>query len=179
MQEFMVMPFGAPNFAEGLRWGAEIYHALKSVLKEDGFITLVGDEGGYAPSLKANSQAIEVILAPSKKSRFQGRSRRGRGHRARPGRIRMYEEETKDLQPAQGRQKADRRADGRILAGWVRDYPIVSIEDAWRRTTGNHGSCWLKTIGDKCQLVGDDLLVTNRSVCVGAIKENAANAAAG
>ena len=67
MQEFMVMPFGAPSFAEGLRWGAEIYHALKSVLKEKGYATLVGDEGGYAPALKANNEAIELILAAIEK----------------------------------------------------------------------------------------------------------------
>ena len=67
MQEFMVMPFGAPSFSEGLRWGAEIYHTLKAVLKEKGYATLVGDEGGYAPALKANNEAIEVILPQSKK----------------------------------------------------------------------------------------------------------------
>src|SRR5436190_5802310 len=75
MQEFMVMPFGAPTFAEGLRWGAEIYHALKSVLKEKGYATLVGDEGGYAPALKANSEAIEVILTAIEKAGFKA----GRG----------------------------------------------------------------------------------------------------
>jgi len=71
MQEFMVMPFGAPSFAEGVRWGAEIYHALKSVLKEKGYGTLVGDEGGYAPALKANSEAIELILAAIEKAGFK------------------------------------------------------------------------------------------------------------
>src|SRR5258705_7815668 len=75
MQEFMVMPFGAPTFAEGLRWGAEIYHALKSVLKGKGYSTLVGDEGGYAPALKTNSEAIEVILTAIEKAGFKA----GRG----------------------------------------------------------------------------------------------------
>jgi enolase len=75
MQEFMVMPFGAPSFAEGLRWGAEIYHALKSVLKEKGYVTLVGDEGGFAPALRANNEAIEVILAAIEKAGFKA----GRG----------------------------------------------------------------------------------------------------
>ena len=71
MQEFMVMPLGAPTFAEGLRWGSEIYHALKSVLKDKGYVTLVGDEGGYAPTLKANNEAIEVILAAIEKAGFK------------------------------------------------------------------------------------------------------------
>src|SRR5512143_4117033 len=71
MQEFMVMPFGAPSFAEGLRWGAEIYHALKSVLKSRGYATLVGDEGGYAPALKANSEAVEVILEAIQKAGYK------------------------------------------------------------------------------------------------------------
>ena len=75
MQEFMVMPFGAPSFSEGVRWGAEIYHALKSVLKEKGYGTLVGDEGGFAPALKANGEAIELILAAIAKAGFKA----GRG----------------------------------------------------------------------------------------------------
>ena len=83
-QEFMVMPFGAPNFSEGLRWGAEIYHALKAVLKARGYTTLVGDEGGYAPALKANAEAVEVILEAIEKAGFKA-GRAGCGHCPRPG----------------------------------------------------------------------------------------------
>ena len=87
-QEFMVMPFGAPNFAEGLRWGAEIYHALKSVLKARGYTTLVGDEGGYAPALKANSEAVEVILEAIDKAGYQSWHGRRCGDCARSGSLR-------------------------------------------------------------------------------------------
>src|SRR5512146_1680419 len=95
MQEFMVMPFGAPTFAEGLRWGAEIYQALKSVLKSRGYVTLVGDEGGFAPALKANNEAIEVILAAIEKAGCKA----GRGQDVAialdPAASELYEEESK------------------------------------------------------------------------------------
>jgi len=95
MQEFMVMPFGAPSFTEGVRWGAEIYHALKAVLKEKGYGTLVGDEGGYAPALKANNEAIEMILAAIEKAGFKT----GRGKEVAialdPAASELYDEKTK------------------------------------------------------------------------------------
>src|SRR5512137_1238516 len=107
-QEFMVMPFGAPSFAEGLRWGAEIYHALKSVLKEKGYITLVGDEGGYAPALKANNEAVEVILEAIAKAGFKA----GRGKQVAialdPAASELYEAETKTY---------NLRKEGRKLSG--------------------------------------------------------------
>jgi len=176
MQEFMVMPLGAPSFREGLRWGAEVYHALKSVLKEKGYVTLVGDEGGYAPSLKANNEAIEVILAAVEKAGF----RAGRGLDVAlaldPAASELYDEKSK---------KYNLRKEGRELSGeqlvefwtrWVNDYPIVSIEDglaqndwdAWKLMTGE--------LGDKIQIVGDDLLVTNPERVRRGIQEKAANA---
>src|SRR4030066_2179210 len=95
MQEFMVMPFGAPSFTEGVRWGAEIYHALKSVLKEKGYVPVGGDEGGYAPALKANSEAIELILAAIEKAGFKA----GRGKEVAialdPAASELYEDEAK------------------------------------------------------------------------------------
>ncbi len=113
MQEFMVMPFGAPTFTEGVRWGAEIYHALKSVLKGKGYSTLVGDEGGYAPALKTNGEAIEVILEAIDKAGFKA----GRGQDVAialdPAASELYEEDRfENLQPSQGRQEIDRRTDG-------------------------------------------------------------------
>ena len=97
MQEFMVMPFGASSFTEGVRWGAEIYHALKSVLKDKGYATLVGDEGGYAPALKANNEAIEVILEAIEKAGFTA----GRGKDVAialdPAASELYEEEFKNI----------------------------------------------------------------------------------
>ena len=176
MQEFMVMPFGAPTFSEGLRWGAEIYHALKSVLKEKGYSALVGDEGGYAPALKANNEAIELILSAIEKAGFKA----GRGEQVAialdPAASELYDEKTK---------KYNLRKEGKELTGeqmvefwakWVKDYPIVSIEDGLAQDDWDAWKSLVKTIGDKCQIVGDDLLVTNPERVRRAIKENAANA---
>jgi enolase len=161
MQEFMVMPFGAPTFTEGVRWGAEIYHALKSVLKEKGYATLVGDEGGYAPALKANNEAIEVILAAIEKAGFKA----GRGLDVAialdPAASELYEEDT---------QTYNLRKEGRKLTGeqmvefwtkWVTDYPIVSIEDGLAQDDWASWQLMTQQLGGKLQIVGDDLLVTN------------------
>jgi enolase len=176
MQEFMVMPFGAPSFTEGVRWGAEIYHALKSVLKDKGYGTLVGDEGGYAPALKANNEAIELILSAIEKAGFKA----GRGKEVAialdPAASELYDEKTK---------KYNLRKEGRELTGeqmvefwtkWVNDYPIVSIEDGLAQDDWSSWSLMTKQLGDKLQIVGDDLLVTNPERVRRAIKENAANA---
>ncbi|MEI6289937.1 MAG: phosphopyruvate hydratase, partial [Chloroflexota bacterium] len=176
MQEFMVMPFGAGSSTEGLRWGAEIYHALKSVLKEKGYATLVGDEGGYAPALKSNAEALEVILAAVQKAGFKA----GRGLDVAialdPAASELYDEETKTY---------NLRKEGRKLTGpemvefwakWIKDYPIVSIEDGLAQDDWDSWKLAVKTFGDKCQIVGDDLLVTNPERVRRAIKENAANA---
>lgn len=176
MQEFMVMPFGAPSFSEGLRWGAEIYHALKTVLKEKGYSALVGDEGGYAPALKANNEAIELILAAIEKAGFKY----GRGQQVAialdPAASELYDEKTK---------KYNLRKEGKELTGeqmvefwakWVKDYPIVSIEDGLAQNDWDAWKQMVNTVGDKCQIVGDDLLVTNPERVRKAIKENAANA---
>ncbi len=176
MQEFMVMPFGAPSFTEGVRWGAEIYHALKSVLKEKGYGTLVGDEGGYAPALKANGEAIELILAAIEKAGFKA----GRGKEVAialdPAASEFYDEKTK---------KYNLRKEGKEFTGeqmvefwtkWVKDYPIVSIEDGLAQDDWKSWSLMTKELGGKLQIVGDDLLVTNPERVRKAIKENAANA---
>jgi enolase len=176
MQEFMVMPFGAPSFSEGVRWGAEIYHALKSVLKEKGYVTLVGDEGGYAPSLKANNEAIEVILTAVEKAGFKA----GRGEQVAialdPAASELYDEKTK---------KYNLRKEGKELTGeqmvefwakWVKDYPIVSIEDGLAQDDWDSWKLMVKQLGDKIQIVGDDLLVTNPERVRRGITEKAANA---
>ncbi len=176
MQEFMVMPFGASSFAEGLRWGAEIYHALKSVLKEKGYGTLVGDEGGYAPAFKANKEALETILEAVEKAGFK----LGRGKDVAialdPAASEFYDEKKK---------KYNLRKEGKELTGeqmvdfwakWVRDYPIVSIEDGLAQNDWISWKVMTETLGDKVQIVGDDLLVTNPERVRKAIKENAANA---
>ena len=175
-QEFMVMPLGAASFAEGLRWGAEIYHALKSVLKEKGYATLVGDEGGYAPALKANNEAVEVILEAIAKAGFKA----GRGEQVAialdPAASELYDEETKTY---------NLRKEGKKLTGaqmvefwtkWVKDYPIVSIEDGLAQDDWESWVLMTRELGDKIQIVGDDLLVTNPERVRRAIRENAANA---
>lgn len=176
MQEFMVMPFGAPTFSEGLRWGAEIYHALKSVLKEKGYPTLVGDEGGYAPALKANNEAIELILAAIEKAGFKA----GRGQEVAlaldPAASELYEEESKTYNLRKEGKKLTGEQMVEFWAKWVKDYPIVSIEDGLAQNDWDSWKLMVKTVGDKCQIVGDDLLVTNPERVRKAIKENAANA---
>ena len=173
-QEFMVMPFGAESFSEGLRWGAEIYHSLKSVLKAHGYATLVGDEGGFAPALKANVEAVEVILEAIEKA----------GYKAGvdvaialdPAASELYDEETK---------KYNLRKEGKMLSSeqmiafwksWVDQYPIVSIEDGLAQDDWEGWKMMVAELGDRLQIVGDDLLVTNPERVRRAIKENAANA---
>jgi enolase len=173
-QEFMVMPFGASSFAEGLRWGTEIYHALKSVLKSRGYATLVGDEGGYAPALKANAEAVEVILEAIEKAGYRA------GEQVAialdPAASELYDEETK---------KYNLRKEGKQLSGeemvafwksWVDQYPIVSIEDGLAQDDWDSWKLMVSEMGDRVQIVGDDLLVTNPERVRRAIREGAANA---
>jgi enolase len=157
LQEFMVMPVGAPTFAEALRWGSEVYHALKAVLKDQGKSTGVGDEGGFAPSLRANEEAIEVILEAIEKA----------GYRPEQD-IRIA------LDPAaseffEGGEYVLKK-EGRALTGaemvdfyadWVEKYPIVSIEDGLDEDDWDSWVLMMERLGDKIQIVGDDLLVTN------------------
>jgi enolase len=176
MQEFMVMPFGAPSFAEGLRWGAEIYHALKSVLKEKGYVTLVGDEGGFAPALRANNEAIEVILAAIEKAGFKA----GRGKDVAialdPAASELFDDSTKTY---------NLRKEGKKLTGsqmvefwikWITDYPIVSLEDGLAQDDWESWQALVAKVGTKLQIVGDDLLVTNPQRVERAIEQKAANA---
>ena len=173
-QEFMVMPLGAPSFAEGLRWGAEIYHALKSVLKGRGYTALVGDEGGYAPALKANSEAVEVILEAIEKAGYKA------GEQVAialdPAASEFYDEET---------HLYNLRKEGKKLTGeqmvafwksWVDQYPIVSIEDGLAQDDWESWKLMVAEMGDRIQIVGDDLLVTNPTRVRRAIHEKSANA---
>jgi enolase len=173
-QEFMVMPLGAASFAEGLRWGAEIYHALKSVLKDRGYTALVGDEGGYAPALKANAEAVEVILVAIEKAGFKAGEEIALA--LDPAASEFYEEETK---------KYNLRKEGRQLnseemvafwKSWVEQYPIVSIEDGLAQDDWDGWKLMVQELGDRLQIVGDDLLVTNPVRVRKAISEKAANA---
>ena len=176
MQEFMVMPFGAPTFTEGVRWGAEIYHALKSVLKEKGYVTLVGDEGGYAPALKANNEAIEVILTAVEKAGFKA----GRGQDVAialdPAASELYEDDTKMYNLRKEGKKLTGEQMVEFWAKWVKDYPIVSIEDGLAQDDWSSWQLMTKELGDKLQIVGDDLLVTNPERVRRGIKDNTCNA---
>jgi enolase len=171
LQEFMIMPLGAPSFSEALRWGAEVYHSLKAVLKDRGYNTNVGDEGGFAPSLKSNEEAVEVILAAIEKAGY------------RPG-VDIYIA----LDPAASEIYEDGkyalRKEGRTLtseemvdfyADWVDKYPIISIEDGLAEDDWEGWKLLRQRLGDRVQIVGDDLLVTNVSRLQRAIAERAAN----
>jgi enolase len=175
-QEFMVMPFGAATFTEGVRWGAEIYHALKSVLKEKGYATLVGDEGGYAPALKANNEAVEVILEAIAKAGFKA----GRGLDVAialdPAASELYDEETKTYNLRKEGKKLTGEQMVEFWSKWVADYPIVSIEDGLAQDDWDAWKLMTEKLGDKIQIVGDDLLVTNPERVHRGIKEKAANA---
>jgi len=173
-QEFMVMPLGAESFAEGVRWGAEIYHALKSVLKSRGYTALVGDEGGYAPSLKANAEAVEVILEAVEKAGYKA------GEQVAialdPAASEFYEKES---------GLYNLRKEGRKLTGaemvdfwksWVDQYPIVSIEDGLAEDDWENWQLMVEELGDRIQIVGDDLLVTNPERVRRGIQDKAANA---
>ncbi len=170
-QEFMVMPVGARSFSEGLRWAAEVYHALRSVLHDRGDNTNVGDEGGFAPSLPANETAIEVILTAIRRAGFAaGRDivlaldpaatelyRDGRYHLTREGRVLSSAEMVE------------------FWADWTTRYPIKSIEDGLAEDDWDGWVLLQRRLGDRVQLVGDDLLVTNPERLDRAIEYRAAN----
>ena len=176
-QEFMVMPFGAPTFTEGVRWGAEIYHALKSVLKSKGYATLVGDEGGYAPALKANNEAVEVILEAIAMAGFKA----GRGQEVAialdPAASELYDEETRTYNLRKEGKKLTGEQMVEFWAKWVADYPIVSIEDGLAQDDWDAWKLMTEKLGDKIQVMGDDLLVTNPERIRRAIKEGTVNSA--
>jgi len=159
-QEFMVMPIGAPNFSEGLRWGVEIFHHLKSVLKKNGFSTNVGDEGGFAPNIQSNEEAIETVLEAIHAAGYKTGSQIA---------IAM-DAANSELWDAKKKKYVFHKSSGKEMTSdqlvkywekWVKQYPIISIEDGMAEDDWNGWKALTQTIGDKCQLVGDDLFVTN------------------
>jgi len=170
-QEFMILPVGASSFAEALQWGAECYHALHKTLKQKGYSTNVGDEGGFAPSLRSNVEAIEVILEAIVKAGY------------RPG-----EQVALGLDPATSELYQDGRyhlaKEGKALTTeemiaywehWLRQFPIVSIEDGLAESDWAGWAQFTARVGDKVRLIGDDLLVTNVQFVARAIREKACN----
>lgn len=172
-QEFMVMPLGAPSFSEGLRWGAEIYHTLKKVLKEKGYATLVGDEGGYAPALKTNEEAVEIILEAIEKAGYKA------GEEIMialdPAASEFYEEEEGIYNLRTEGKKLSSQEMVAFWVDWVNKYPIVSIEDGLAQDDWEGWKLFTQQVGDRVQIVGDDLLVTNPRRVSRAIAEKACN----
>lgn len=159
-QEFMVMPVGAPSFSEGLRWGVEIFHALKSVLKKKGFSTNVGDEGGFAPNIQSNEEAIETVLIAIDAA----------GYKAGSQIVIAMDAANSELWDGKKKKYVFHKSSGKELSSdqlvkfwqkWVSQYPIVSIEDGMAEDDWDGWKNLSETIGSKCQLVGDDLFVTN------------------
>lgn len=173
-QEFMVMPLGAPTFAEGLRWGAEIYHSLKSVLKSHSYTTLVGDEGGYAPALKANSEAVEVILEAIEKAGYKAGEQVGIA--LDPAASEFYEEDSKTYNLRKEGRKLSSEKMVEFWKSWIDQYPIVSVEDGLAQDDWEGWKLMVAEMGDRIQIVGDDLLVTNPERVRRAIREKASNA---
>ena len=172
LQEFMIIPAGAPSFSEALRYGTEVFHSLKSVLSQRGLNTAVGDEGGFAPDLSSNEEAIGVILESIEKAGY------------RPGEdIYLGIDAASSEFFSDG--KYDLKGEGRVLdaagmksllADWVNRYPIVSIEDGMDENDWAGWQQLTSEIGNQCQLVGDDLFVTNTKMLQRGIAEKTANA---
>ena len=171
-QEFMVMPLGAETFAEGLRWGAEIYHALKQVLKDKGYAVLIGDEGGYAPALKSNAEAVEVILEAIEAAGYQAGEQVSLA--LDPAASEFYEDGTYTL------KREGKTLDGAGMVAfwqeWIDQYPIVSIEDGLAQDDWDNWHLMTQELGDRIQIVGDDLLVTNPERVKRAIELGSCNA---
>jgi enolase len=175
VQEFMVMPLGAPSFHEALRWGVEVFHHLKAVLKKNGYSTAVGDEGGFAPNLKSNEEALDRVLEAITAAGYK------------PG-----EQISIALDPASSEfydraskkyvfKKSDKSAHtseqmAEFWGNWVRQYPIVSIEDGFAENDWDGWKLVTRELGKKIQLVGDDAFVTNPKIFARGISEGIANA---
>ena len=173
-QEFMAMPVGAQSFSQALQWGAEVFHALKAVLKKRGYNTAVGDEGGFAPSLKANVEAIELILEAMQKAGLRA---------GQDVAIALDPASSEFFDKGQGKyvfKKSDKSVKSsqdmvRFWSDWVRQYPIVSIEDGLAEDDWEGWKLLTRELGQKIQLVGDDLFVTNTERLTRGIEEQAAN----
>jgi len=174
-QEFMIMPIGAKNFPQALQMGAEVFHTLKSVLAKKGYATSVGDEGGFAPMLKSNEEALEVIMIAIKKAGYK--AGKDIAIALDPAATEMFDSKTKSYRFFKSSPKKKISCDALIAhwAKWVDKFPIVSIEDGLAEDDWTGWSKLTKKLGDKIQLVGDDLFVTNTKRLAKGIKLNSAN----
>ena len=173
-QEFMVMPVGAGSFADAVRMGAEIFHALRGILKKQGYSTGVGDEGGFAPSLKSNQQALDVVLEAVSKA----------GYKAGENIYLALDVAASELWNEDARKyefkksgEATRTADAmvKMYEDWVRQYPIISIEDGLGESDWDGWKTLTSALGGRIQIVGDDLFVTNPEILARGIKERVGN----
>jgi len=174
-QEFMVMPVGAASFSEGLRWGVEIFHALKTVLKKKGFSTNVRDEGGFAPNIQSNEEAIETVLTAIDAAGYKTGSQI----------VIAMDAANSELWDGKKKKYVFHKSSGKEMTSeqlvkywdkWVKQYPIASIEDGMAEDDWDGWKLLTKTIGSKCQLVGDDLFVTNVTRLQQGIDKGIANA---
>ena len=174
-QEFMVMPIGASSFSEGLRWGVDIFHALKSVLKKKGYSTNVGDEGGFAPNIQSNEEAIETVLTAIQAAGYKTGSQV----------MIAMDAANSELWNAKEKKYIFHKSDGKKMTseqlvkyweGWVKKYPICSIEDGMAEDDWKGWKMLTEAVGKKCQLVGDDLFVTNVDRLERGINQGIANA---
>ena len=174
-QEFMVMPIGAGTFSEGLRWGIEIFHALKSVLKKKGYSTNVGDEGGFAPDIQSNEEAIDTVMTAISTAGFKAGTQVSIAMD--PAVSEMYDGAKKvyHFHKSDGKKlSSDKMVD--YWANWVKNYPIVSIEDGMAEDDWKGWKLLTDKLGSKIQLVGDDLFVTNVTRLQEGIEKGVANA---
>jgi len=173
-QEFMIMPVGASSFSEGLQWGVEIFHTLKSVLKKKGYSTNVGDEGGFAPNIQSNEEAIETVLTAIQSAGYKTGTQ-----------IKIaMDAANSELWNAKEKKYIFHKSDGKKMSseqlvkyweGWVKQYPICSIEDGMAEDDWRGWKMLTDAVGSKCQLVGDDLFVTNVDRLERGIKESIGN----
>ncbi len=174
-QEFMVMPVGAKTFSEGLQWGVEIFHALKTVLKKKGYSTNVGDEGGFAPNIQSNEEAIETVLTAIQSAGYKTGSQVAIAMDAANSELWNAKEKKYIFHKSDGKKMTSEQL-VKYWESWVKKYPIVSIEDGMAEDDWNGWKMLTETIGKKCQLVGDDLFVTNVKRLQKGIDNNTANA---
>jgi len=172
-QEFMIMPIGAPTFAEALRYGAETFHALNAILSKQGYATSVGDEGGFAPNLKSNDEACEVIIDAIKKAGYK--PGKDIAIALDPAASSFYAKGMYDLaKSGQGKKSTDDMI--AFYQDWINKYPIVSIEDGLAENDWDGFRKQTADQGNKIQVVGDDIFVTNSKYITKGIKEKTANA---
>jgi enolase len=173
-QEFMIVPYGAEKFSEALRWGAEVFHALKAVLKKRGYSTSVGDEGGFAPNLRSNEEALEVVLEAITQAGYKPGEEIGIA--LDPAASEFYDKDKKKYIFKKS-DKSERTSEkmAEFWASWVRQYPIVSIEDGMAEDDWDGWKMLTDALGKRIQLVGDDLFVTNTARLRMGIERGVAN----